>query len=96
MGDSIQRAPMLRATHGDPSMDLPAGKTCSDRVHFGRCRSIYGHIAADEVCDFAPSRFHPARTEPSIADRLDALMTRMREERCEATYADLLAVRGAS
>jgi len=51
------RAPMTRAAHGDPEMNLPEGKVCSDCVHFRRCNLIFGHIAADEVCDWAPSRF---------------------------------------
>lgn len=41
-------------------MDLPEGKTCGDCVHCRRCTLIYGHIPADEVCDWFPSRF----TEP--------------------------------
>jgi hypothetical protein len=51
------RAPMTRAKHPEPDMHLPAGKTCADCRHFARCSAIYGHIAADEVCDWAPSSF---------------------------------------
>lgn len=55
-----QREPMRRASkHDEPDMDLPEGKTCSDCAHFRRCNLIFGHIAADEVCDWSPSRFHP-------------------------------------
>lgn len=43
-------------------MDLPEGKTCGDCVHCGRCTSIFGHIPADESCDWSPSRFRPAVT----------------------------------
>jgi len=43
----------------EPEMDLPAGKTCGDCIHFQRCNHIYGHIATDEVCDWAPSRYSP-------------------------------------
>lgn len=41
----------------EPEMDLPEGKTCGDCKHFYRCFKIYGHIAEDESCDWAPSRF---------------------------------------
>jgi hypothetical protein len=51
------RKPWLRPH--DPTMDLPAGKTCGDCSHFTRCNLIYGHIAADEVCDWSPSLFRP-------------------------------------
>lgn len=55
------RAPMLRrANNRDPeslAMELPAGKTCADCAHCKRCCSIFGHIPADEVCDWYPSRF---------------------------------------
>lgn len=43
-------------------MALLAGKTCGDCQHFARCSELFGHIAADEVCDFAPSRFVLAKT----------------------------------
>lgn len=56
-----ERAPMLRSRpHVEQDMALPDGKTCGDCWHFKRCNSIFGHIAADEVCDWVPSRFHPA------------------------------------
>lgn len=58
---SVQRQPMTRATHTEAGMHLPAGKTCADCHHFPRCNAIYGHIAADEVCDWYPSRFAPGR-----------------------------------
>jgi hypothetical protein len=51
------RAPMTRAKHAEPDMHLPAAKTCADCRHFERCRSIYGHVALDGVCRWAPSRF---------------------------------------
>lgn len=60
MSDSKnERAPWTRATHSEPSMVLPEGKTCGDCLHFTRCSAMFGHIAADEVCDWAPSRFSP-------------------------------------
>jgi hypothetical protein len=60
------RAPMLRSRpYVEPDMALPEGKTCGDCWHFERCRAIFGHIAADEVCDWAPSRFHPKGAEVS-------------------------------
>ena len=58
-----ERAAMKRA--GD-DMDLPAGKTCADCYHFKRCNAIYGHIAADEVCDWAPSRFVQRAIEKAL------------------------------
>jgi hypothetical protein len=99
-----ERAPMLRTTHPEPSINLPQGRTCGDCAHFKRCSAIYGHIAADEVCDWAPSRFtisvalldHQARYGREVTQRLDALMRRCREDRHTPTYQDLLAVKGAS
>lgn len=52
--NSVQRPAYQR--RGD-DMDLPAGKTCGDCVHCGRCTAIFGHIPADEACDWSPSRF---------------------------------------
>jgi hypothetical protein len=56
---------MLRATHSEPSMLLPEGMTCGRCRHFRRCSQIYGHIAEDEVCDWAPSRFIDAGPPPA-------------------------------
>ncbi|QEK95893.1 hypothetical protein E2544_08615 [Achromobacter insolitus] len=51
---------MKRDRHSDADkMSLPDGKTCGDCVYFLRCFAFYGHIAGDEVCDWAPSRFSP-------------------------------------
>jgi hypothetical protein len=53
-----QRNPWRRSASTDrDGMSLPAGKTCGDCVHIHRCQAIFGHIPADEVCDWAPSRF---------------------------------------
>lgn len=52
-----EREPYKRAGN---EMDLPAGKTCGDCVHCRRCTLMYGHIPADEVCDWWPSRFREA------------------------------------
>jgi len=41
----------------DLDMNLPEGKTCGDCFHFNRCNAIFGHIAGDEICDWAPGRF---------------------------------------
>lgn len=38
-------------------MDLPEGKNCGDCVHCRRCTAMFGHIPADESCDWSPSRF---------------------------------------
>jgi hypothetical protein len=41
-------------------MNLPEGKTCGDCVHCKRCTMMFGHIPADEACDWSPSRFREA------------------------------------
>jgi hypothetical protein len=41
-------------------MNLPEGKTCGDCVHCRRCTMMFGHIPADESCDWSPSRFREA------------------------------------
>lgn len=56
---TAQRPPMTRARHPERDMHLPDGMTCADCRHFNRCKAIFGHIAADEVCDWSPSRFSP-------------------------------------
>lgn len=53
-----QREPYRRGRNGDADMHLPEGKNCGDCSHYRRCLLMFGHIAADEVCDWAPSRFH--------------------------------------
>jgi hypothetical protein len=57
-----EREPMRRDGSG---MDLPPGKTCADCTHFRRCNLMFGHIAADESCDWLPSRFRAAPLPPS-------------------------------
>lgn len=64
------RAPWLR--RHDPTMDLPEGKTCADCAHFRRCNLMFGHIAADEVCDWSPSRFYPASVPAGAPEVPDA------------------------
>ncbi|SSW66651.1 hypothetical protein AVE30378_02190 [Achromobacter veterisilvae] len=54
---ATDRQPYKRQARDEYDMNLPEGKTCGDCVHFRRCNGIYGLIAADEVCDWTPSRF---------------------------------------
>lgn len=42
------------------AMVLPEGMTCGDCYHCARCVAIFGHVPADEVCDWYPSRFSKA------------------------------------
>ena len=44
----------------DPSMALPAGKTCADCAHIRRYKALGFSWPARESCDFAPSRFAEA------------------------------------
>lgn len=53
----VMRAPYGRK--GD-EMDLPEGMTCGDCEHCYRCTAMFGHIPADEVCDWSSSRFRLA------------------------------------
>jgi hypothetical protein len=41
----------------DPSMRLPAGKTCGDCVNFAYCLRLFQCKYASETCDWAPARF---------------------------------------
>ncbi len=43
------------------TLNLPAGKTCGDCVHIERCNAIFGHMPADQTCDFFPIRFREAQ-----------------------------------
>lgn len=53
-----ERQPWKRSKVSDgDQMSLPAGKTCGACAHFRFCNRVCGHIAADEVCDWAPSQF---------------------------------------
>jgi hypothetical protein len=64
MSDVDAREPMRRGRGDD--MDLSEGKTCADCVHCRRCCLMFGHIPADEVCDWSPSRF---RLLAALAER---------------------------
>lgn len=55
-----QREPLRRSVSDEDRMNLPIGKTCGDCVHARRCTMMFGHIRADETCDWAPSRFREA------------------------------------
>ena len=55
-----RREPWIR-TDADADMRLPEGETCGTCGHFLRCRALVGRIEADEVCDWAPSRFQAVR-----------------------------------
>jgi hypothetical protein len=54
---SAEREPLKRQPGNADKMNLPEGKTCGDCVHARRCTTMFGHIPADEACDWAPSRF---------------------------------------
>lgn len=56
-----EREPYRRGKRPGDGMDLPEGKTCGDCVHCRRCTLMFGHIPADEVCDWFPSRFTESR-----------------------------------
>ena len=49
-----QRAPYPRSADNTDQMNLPEGKTCGDCVHCKRCTAMFGHIPADESCDWSP------------------------------------------
>jgi hypothetical protein len=36
---------------------IPQGMTCNDCTGFRRCAALFGHVAADRVCDWSPHRF---------------------------------------
>lgn len=55
-----ERKPYPRTLVDNEQMNLPEGKTCGDCVHCKRCTMMFGHIPADEVCDWSPSRFREA------------------------------------
>lgn len=57
---SKQRDPLRRSVSDEDQMNLPEGKTCGDCVHCRRCTLMFGHIPADEACDWSPSRFREA------------------------------------
>jgi hypothetical protein len=40
-------------------MALPPAKTCGDCAHFSKCQWLISRIAADQLCDWSPSRFQP-------------------------------------
>jgi hypothetical protein len=54
---SEERKPYPRSADNADKMNLPEGKTCADCVSCRRCTLMFGHIPADESCDWSPSRF---------------------------------------
>ncbi len=67
---SEQRAPYPRSADNADQMNLPEGKTCGDCAHCRRCTAMFGHIPADESCDWSPSRFREATLEkPSPSEK---------------------------
>lgn len=61
----MSREAYKRDEHSDVhNMSLPPGKTCWDCRRFERCNKVYGHISADEVCDWSPSRFREKKLIP--------------------------------
>nr|WP_256836304.1 hypothetical protein [Pseudomonas oleovorans] len=77
-----ERNPLPR---GGDDMDLPAGKTCADCAHCRRCTTMFGHIPADESCDWSPSRFTQKRAEVASAERRYHV-TVVRDSTGEKTY----------
>lgn len=68
------REPMKRGRAKDAeglAMELPEGKTCADCAHCKRCCAIYGHIPADEVCDWYPSRYLPVSPATTASQEAD-------------------------
>lgn len=66
-------------------MDLPAGKTCADCTHCRRCTVMFGHIPADESCDWSPSRFTQRRVDVASAERSYHVIV-VRDSTGEKTY----------
>lgn len=64
---TTERKPYPRAVVDEERMNLPEGMTCGDCVHCRRCTMMFGHIPADEVCDWAPSRFRQAVKAETVA-----------------------------
>ena len=64
---NTERVPMRRVSNDTDRMNLPDGMTCGDCVHCRRCTLMFGHIPADEVCDWSPSRFKQAAGVESVA-----------------------------
>lgn len=89
---STEREPMKRRGERydaeSRAMNLPDGKTCADCEHCRRCCAIFGHIPADEVCDWYPSRFQPVRTAAALADTTERRPTAAQAEvRLDASSA---------
>lgn len=64
---TTEREPLRRASNDADRMNLPEGMTCGDCVHCRRCTMMFGHIPADEVCDWSPSRFRQAASPETVA-----------------------------
>lgn len=64
---TTEREPLRRASNDVDRMNLPEGMTCGDCVHCRRCTMMFGHIPADEVCDWAPSRFRQSASPETVA-----------------------------
>lgn len=42
---------------GYGTKNLPEGKACGDCINIRLCNSVFGHMPADETCDWYPIRF---------------------------------------
>jgi|HubBroStandDraft_4_1064222.scaffolds.fasta_scaffold414283_4 hypothetical protein len=46
-----------KACAAQTCMKLPAGQTCGDCGHFGRCQWLLSRNGSETVCDWFPRRF---------------------------------------
>lgn len=67
------------------TMNLPHGETCGDCIHIRRCNAMFGHMAADEQCDWYPIRFLAALQSPAPPSGMDSGAQGQTESRISST-----------
>lgn len=62
----IKAAEKAKRLHVDPEALLPDGRSCADCAHARRCQAFLGTSLnlSNEYCDWVPSRFVLAMTQP--------------------------------
>lgn len=53
-----------RLAHVEEDMLLPKGETCGNCKHYERCQWLLSIKGWEGACDWCPSRFVKAETEP--------------------------------
>lgn len=74
------------------NMELPKRKCCFDCFHFERCKSLFGCLHTNTVCDFSPSRFRECPAEQGESPGTASNTIKAAIELLKKAQADLIAL----